>query len=69
MKENMLTAIHFGHAGRVAILREVANVWWPKFHRKIIETASNCPESIRAGKNLKCPKSQKEFGTQEESEE
>ena len=27
MRDNMLTAIHFGHAGRDAVLREAAEVW------------------------------------------
>ena len=63
MRENMLTAIHFGHAGRDAMLREAADVWWPKIHREIVEKANNCEECIKAGKNLKCLKSQKEFGT------
>ena len=63
MRENMLTAIHFGHAGRDAMLREAADVWWPKICREVVEKAKNCEECIKAGKNLKCLKSQKEFGT------
>ena len=55
----MLTAIHFGHTGKDALLREVADVWWPKIHREIAEKANNCTEYIKAGKNLKCIKSQK----------
>ena len=45
------------------MLREAADVWWPKVHREIMEKANNCAECIKAGKNLKCLKSQKEFGT------
>ena len=59
----MLSAIHFGHAGGDAMLREAADVWWNRKHREIVEKANNCPECIRAGKNIKCLKSQKEFGT------
>ena len=59
----MLTAIHFAHAGRDAMLREAAEVWWPKIHREIVEKANNCTECMKAGKDLKCLKSQKKFGT------
>ena len=62
MQENMMNAIHFGHPGREAMLRDAADVWWPKIHREIIEKASNCPQCRLEGKNLKCVKSQKEFG-------
>ena len=64
MRENVLRAIHFGHAGRdaMAMLREASDVWWPRIHREIVEKARNCAECQKAGKNLKCINSQKEFG-------
>ena len=62
MRENLMNAIHFGHPGRDAMLRDAADVWWPKIHREIIEKASNCPQCRLEGKNLKFVKSQKEFG-------
>ena len=62
MRENVLRAIHFGHAGRDAMLREASDVWWPRIHREIVEKARNCAECQKAGKNLKCINSQKEFG-------
>ena len=62
MRENMMNAIHFGHTGRDAMLRDAADVWWPKIHLEIIEKASNCPQCRLEGKNLKCVKSQKKFG-------
>ena len=62
MRENMLRAIYFGHAGSVAILREASDVWWPHIHREIIDKARNCSDCRTAGKNFKCIKSQKEFG-------
>ena len=30
MQENMMNAIHFGHPGRNAMLRDAADVWWPQ---------------------------------------
>ena len=69
MQENVLRAIHYGHAGRDAMLREAADLWWPKIHREIVERAQNCNECQRAGKNLKCLKTQKEFGKIPEAKE
>ena len=62
MREHMMNATHFGHAGRDAMLCDAAGVWWPKIHREYIEKASNCPQCRLVGKNLKCVKSQKKFG-------
>ena len=62
VRENMLRAIHFGHAGRDAILKKASDVWWPRIHREIIDKARNCSECRAAGKNFKCIKFQKEFG-------
>ena len=60
MRENVLRAIHFGHAGRDgrdAMLREASDIWWPRVHREIMEKAKNCSACQQAGKNLKCSKS------------
>ena len=62
MRENMLRAIHFGHARRDAMLREASDVWWPRIHRDIVEKARKCNECRETGKNVKCMKSQNEFG-------
>ena len=62
MRENVLRAIHFGHAGRGSMLRESADIWWPRIHREIVEKARNCPDCHLACKNRKSIKSQKEFG-------
>ena len=61
MRENVLRAIHFGHAGRDAMLREASDVWWPRIHREIVEKARSFAECQKAGKNPKCVSSQKEF--------
>ena len=62
MRENVLRAIHFGHAGRDAMLREASDIWWPRVHREIVEKAKTCTECQNSGKKLKCLKSQNEFG-------
>ena len=51
IRENMLTANHFGHAGRDAMLRDAADVWWPRILGEIIEMAKNLPECFKADKN------------------
>ena len=68
MRENILTAVYFGNAGRDSLLREASDVWWPRVHREIVEKAQNCPECQQAGKNLKCIKTQKEIGKLQEME-
>ena len=37
MRENVLHAIHFGHAGRDLMLRESADIWWPRIHRELLK--------------------------------
>ena len=62
MRENVLRAIHFGHAGRDAMLREATDVWWQRIHREIVEKARKFVECQKAGKNLNCVNCEKEFG-------
>ena len=69
MRENILRAIHYYHAGRDSMLREASDIWWPRIHREIVEKARNCRECQLAGKNLKCLKSQTEFGKIPEASE
>ena len=54
MRENVLRDIHFGHAGRDAMLKEAADIWWPRIQREVVEKVKNCPQCQQAGKNLKC---------------
>ena len=69
MRENVLRAMHFGHAGRDAMLGKASDVWWPRFHREIIEKAKKCADCQKAGKNFKCKSRRTEFGkTPEESQ-
>ena len=42
MRDNIVCAIHYGHAGRDAMLREASDIWCPKVHREIVEKAQNC---------------------------
>ena len=50
MRDNMMRAIHYGHAGRDSMLREASDIWWPKIHREIVENVQNCQECQKAGK-------------------
>ena len=67
--KTLLRAIHFGHADRDAMLRDAADVWWPRIHREIVEKAQKCTECLKAGTNLRCIKSQNEFGKLLETKE
>ena len=69
MRENLLRAISSDHAGRDARLRGAADVWWPRIHWELFEKAQKCTECLEAGKNLKCIKSQNEFGKLPETNE
>ena len=69
MREMLLRALQFGHEGRDAMLREASDAWWLRIDREIVEKAQKCKECLKAGKTLKCIKSQKENGkVREESE-
>ena len=43
LRENLVNAIPFGHAGRIATLREAVDVRWPRIHKEIGDKANNCP--------------------------
>ena len=43
MRENVLRAIQFGHAGRDAMLKEAVGIWWPHVHREVVEKAKKLP--------------------------
>ena len=62
MGEIMLNAFLFGYADGDAMLREAADLWWPRSKNKKVEKAKNCPVFSKAGKNIKCLKSQNEYG-------
>ena len=66
MRENLLRAIRFGHAGRDAMLREASDVWWSRIYHEIVEKVRKCDEFLKACKNSKCTKSQKEFAKKPE---
>ena len=51
------------------MLREAADISWPRIQWEIVEKARNCPDCQSAGKNLKCLKSQNEFGKLPETTE
>ena len=42
MTENLLPAIHSGHAGENAMLREASDVWWTRIREEILENAQSC---------------------------
>ena len=53
LRKSLLSAIHYGHPGRDAMLRNVSDIWWPRIHRDVVNTARCCAKCREAGKNLK----------------
>ena len=64
-----MSAIHYGHPGRDTMLREIADIWWPKIHPEVINTARFCEDCSQAGKNVKLLQKQKEYGQTTQSSE
>ena len=62
MRDSMLSTVHFGHAGRDAMLRKASDVWWPRIHQERVEKAKGCPQCSQSGEKIKCLQRQKGFG-------
>ena len=62
LRQAVLNSIHSGHAGRVAMLGSVDEVWWPQINRQIVACAKTCKNCQKAVKNIKTLKTQKQFG-------
>ena len=58
MKQMMMCSLHYGHPGRDAMLSMVADIWWRRIHREVIDQARLCEHCLQAGKNIKCVISQ-----------
>ena len=62
LRASIMSALHYGHPGRDNMLRGIADIWWPKCHREVINTAKFCKDCSKAGKNVKVLQKQSEFG-------
>ena len=51
LRSSIVSSIHYGHPGRDTILRYVADIWSPKIHRELINTAKCCEQCSKEGKN------------------
>ena len=58
MRQMIMCSLHYGHPGKDAMLTMVADIWWPRNHREVIDQARLCEHCLQAGKNLKCVISQ-----------
>ena len=67
LRAAVISSLHYGHPGRDVMLRNVADIWWPKTHREVVNTARYCEECNAAGKNVKVLQKQSEFGKIPES--
>ena len=62
LRASIMSALHYGHPGRDTMLRGIADIWWPKCHREVVNTAKVCERCSQAGKNVKVLQKQSEFG-------
>ena len=53
LRSSIMSSIHYGYPGRDTMLRYVADIWWPKIHREVLNTAKCCEQCSKAGKNVK----------------
>ena len=59
LRATIMSALHYGHPGRDTMLRDIADIWWPKCHREVINTARFCEDCSRAGKNVRASKTER----------
>ena len=69
LRSSIMSSIHCGHPGRYTMLRYVADIWWPKIHREVINTAKCCEHCSKADKNVKTLLKQSQFGEIQKSKE
>ena len=67
LRAAIMSSLHYGHPGRDVMLRNVADILWPKIHREVVNTAKYCEECSTAGKNVKVLQKQSELGKIPES--
>ena len=42
-------SLHYGHPGRDAMLAMMADIWWPRTHREVIDQARLCEQGLQSG--------------------
>ena len=62
LRASIMSALHYGQPRRDTMLRAIADIWWPKCHREVVNTAKICERCSKAGKNVKVLQKQSEFG-------
>ena len=55
-------SLHWGYPGRDQMLRQIADIWWPKIHRDIVLLTKTCKQCQEAGVSVKPILRQKQFG-------
>ena len=53
LRQTVLDSLHLTHPGSASILDLSHHVWFPHFHRSIVQMAQNCKHCTERGKNLK----------------
>ena len=69
LRASIMSSVHYGHLGRDTMLRHTSDIWWPKIHREVINTAKCCEQCSLTGKSVKPLKRQNQFGEMPKSVE
>ena len=62
LRASIMTAKRYGLPGRDTMIRGMADTWWPKIHREVINSARFCGDCSQEGKNVKLLQKQSEYG-------
>ena len=53
LRPMLMCSLHYGHPGRVSMLSMIADIWWPRNHREVVDQARLCDQCLQSGENLK----------------
>ena len=54
LRQIIMCSLHYGHPGRDSMLSMIADIWWPRIHREVVDQARLCDQCLQSGKILKC---------------
>ena len=62
LRPMIMCSLHYGHPGRDSMLSMIADIWWPRIHREVVDQARLCDQCLQSGKKLKCMLRQNQVG-------
>ena len=58
LRPMIMCSLHYSIPGRDSMLSMIADIWWPRIHREVVDQSRLCDQCLQSGKNLKCMISQ-----------